>query len=136
MIPFNNNHGTVASVSAILAIGLGALWVYRKAPRSSVIPPDTERVLILGASSGVGRSIAHLYAQRGARVCVVGRRKHLLDEVVRECSERLTQPVVESARPRVISEAADFSDVDDMVRLRALLLQGECEEMFKLIRQP
>jgi NADPH:quinone reductase-like Zn-dependent oxidoreductase len=121
MIPFNHNHGTIASASAILAIALGTLWILKKPSRPSLIPPDTERVLILGASSGVGRSLANLYAQRGARVCVVGRRKQLLEEVVRECLGRSTQ----SAKPRVISEAANFSDVDDMVRLRDVLLKGE-----------
>ena len=40
-------------------------------------------MLVLGASSGIGRAIANFYAARRARVCVVGRRKDKLDEVLR-----------------------------------------------------
>lgn len=36
--------------------------------RETIIPSKTERVLLLGASSGVGRELALEYAKRGARV--------------------------------------------------------------------
>lgn len=36
--------------------------------RESIISPSEERVLLLGASSGVGRDLAHAYAKRGARM--------------------------------------------------------------------
>ena len=36
--------------------------------RESIINPEEERVLLLGASSGVGRDLAHAYAKRGARM--------------------------------------------------------------------
>ncbi|HEY4460661.1 MAG TPA: SDR family oxidoreductase [Pseudonocardiaceae bacterium] len=39
-------------------------------------------VLILGASSGIGRSVALSAAASGASIVVVGRRGHLLDEVI------------------------------------------------------
>lgn len=38
--------------------------------RETIISPAEERVLLLGASSGVGRDLAHAYAKRGARVYV------------------------------------------------------------------
>jgi len=36
--------------------------------REKVLPPIQERVVLLGASSGVGRDLAHAYAKRGARM--------------------------------------------------------------------
>jgi hypothetical protein len=39
--------------------------------RETVIKPTEERVLLLGASSGVGRDLAHAYANRGARMYVL-----------------------------------------------------------------
>ncbi|GJE92116.1 NAD(P)-binding protein [Phanerochaete sordida] len=53
--------------------------------RLSVLPKHQERVVILGATSGIGRVLAQQYAKRGARVCVVGRRAELLAEVKTEC---------------------------------------------------
>jgi NADPH:quinone reductase-like Zn-dependent oxidoreductase len=38
--------------------------------RETIIRPTEERVLLLGASSGVGRDLAHVYAKRGARMYV------------------------------------------------------------------
>lgn len=38
-------------------------------------------VIIIGATSGIGRKMAELYAQRGYRVGITGRRKELLDEI-------------------------------------------------------
>lgn len=38
--------------------------------RETIIKPTEERVLLLGASSGVGRDLALTYAKRGARMYV------------------------------------------------------------------
>ena len=53
--------------------------------RYSKVPKLGERVVVLGASSGIGRSIARQYAERGAQLCIVGRREVLVNEVVAEC---------------------------------------------------
>ncbi|KIL58811.1 hypothetical protein M378DRAFT_15277 [Amanita muscaria Koide BX008] len=81
-----------------------------KARRLSLIAHTKERVLILGATSGIGRSLAVLYAQRGASLCIVGRRDNLVNEVVEEC-QRLT-------RASVLGVMADFTDVEDVLRVR------------------
>ncbi|KAH9945298.1 NAD-P-binding protein [Epithele typhae] len=83
-------------------------------PRLKRLPPARERVLILGASSGIGRAIAHEYAARGARVCVVGRRERQLGGVVEECTALFRG----GATGEAWSFRGDFGDAEDMVELR------------------
>jgi short-subunit dehydrogenase len=63
--------------------------------------------------------IAHLYAARGASVCVVGRRAVKLEEVVEECQvfSRAKGAPPPHAK-KVFAMTADFADVEDMVRVR------------------
>jgi hypothetical protein len=92
--------------------------------RRAQLPPDYERVLILGASSGIGRAIAHLYAARGARVCLVGRRPDQLREGHEECvalSAKHGHSEYQAGGKRVISVEADYTNVEDMVRVRDTL---------------
>ncbi|KAL0932547.1 short-chain dehydrogenase reductase sdr [Colletotrichum truncatum] len=74
--------------------------------RDRRLAPTDERVLILGASSGVGRAVAKQYAARGARICVVARRAEEIATLATECGEKCMWHV------------ADFSKVDDLVSLR------------------
>lgn len=125
--------GTNSGLGNAVAIGAstflltsGVAWLTSKAlfsspRRTKQITPAAERVLILGASSGVGRTIAHFYADRDARIAVVGRRANKIDEVVEECVERLGGKV---GRKRVVGYAADLTDVDAMVKLRDRIQQG------------
>ncbi|PFH46897.1 hypothetical protein AMATHDRAFT_77450 [Amanita thiersii Skay4041] len=83
--------------------------------RLSYIPPGRERVLILGASSGIGKSLAEHYSKRGAYVCVIGRRAVLVDEVVQECRG------LSGKEGRTLGVTADFTQVDDMVRVRNII---------------
>ena len=46
------------------------------------------RVLVTGASSGIGRATAHLLASQGARLVLVSRAREVLEEVARECTAR------------------------------------------------
>ena len=63
--------------------------------------------------------MARRYAERGARVCVVGRREALLDEVVDECRRAANSSAVET---NIVGLRGDFTDAGDMVRVRAELL--------------
>jgi len=45
---------------------------------------DGKIAIVTGASSGIGRAIATLFAAEGARVVVAARRGELLDELVQE----------------------------------------------------
>lgn len=47
------------------------LYMLRARPgptREQVLPPSTERVVLLGASSGIGKDLAFAYAKRGAQM--------------------------------------------------------------------
>ncbi|KAG8930227.1 hypothetical protein FRC02_004486 [Tulasnella sp. 418] len=78
--------------------------------RTDVIPKHKERVVILGASSGIGRAIAHQYASREAAVVIVGRRETMLEEVRAEC-DALGAPIA-------LQIVADFTVPEDLVRVR------------------
>ncbi|KAK2464884.1 hypothetical protein APHAL10511_002960 [Amanita phalloides] len=107
---FALSHRSYATAGALVT-GLLLFHLSRRKPlRQSFIPPNQERALILGGTSGVGQSIALQYAQRGVRVCVVGRRQALVDDVAAECG-RLGDK-------RALGVCADFTDVDSMLRVR------------------
>uniref|UniRef100_A0A0W0F8D4 NAD(P)-binding protein n=1 Tax=Moniliophthora roreri TaxID=221103 RepID=A0A0W0F8D4_MONRR len=57
--------------------------VYETRRRRKILH-QSERVLVLGGSSGIGREIARQYAARGAKVCIVGRTPEKLAEAVEE----------------------------------------------------
>lgn len=88
--------------------------------RTLIIPANEERVLILGATSGIGREIALRYARRRARVCVVGRRAELLNEVSRDCMQLQTDYT------KVLGLVGDFTVVEDMVHVRDALQSSTC----------
>jgi NADPH:quinone reductase-like Zn-dependent oxidoreductase len=131
LIPLHVSKGLAWLVSfsvAVIPIIYTVRQLFRRSIRPSIIRPDSERVLILGGSSGLGRSLACKYAQRGARVCIVGRRQKLLDSVLRECAVLCKGAITvgeEVEESRVIAATADFSNVDDMIRVRTLLELGK-----------
>lgn len=122
---------SVAQVIIPLLLAVPAVFAFhsfRNPSRLSKIPKSKERVLILGATSGIGRKIASEYAARGARVCVVGRRQVLLDEVVLECQEHASK--IGGERTSCFGVRADFANVDDMVRLRVAVEEGGLIELY------
>ena len=119
----------VLAIVAIIPLYLTFRRFLRRPPRISTISKIDERVIILGASSGVGRVIAHLYAERGARVCVVGRRAEKIEEVVEECRIRGVSSSVYGAS-RILGLTGDFAAVDDMVRIRAIVETGTFHLLF------
>ncbi|OTA99587.1 hypothetical protein M426DRAFT_324980 [Hypoxylon sp. CI-4A] len=78
--------------------------------RRAIIRPTEERILILGASSGLGRAVAKQYAARKAKICIVARRAEQLSQLAEECGDGC------------FWVAADFSSVADMVRVREKVL--------------
>ena len=114
----------LSTAAGVLTIGLSTLYLFqsRRSRRTSKIPLEQERVLILGATSGVGRILAQRYASRGAFVCVVGRRQPKIDEVVQECKELSERGGFED---RVLGVRGDCGDVQDMIQLRETLQNGQ-----------
>ncbi|MDU1527857.1 MAG: SDR family NAD(P)-dependent oxidoreductase, partial [Gemella haemolysans] len=46
-----------------------------------------QKILITGASSGLGRELAHQFAQKGSvELILVARRKEALEKVAKKCS--------------------------------------------------
>ncbi|KZP22074.1 NAD(P)-binding protein [Athelia psychrophila] len=97
---------------ALISSLFGLRQIIAKPARPRKIPHHAERVLVLGATGGIGRAIAQEYASRGANICVVGRRQTQLDDVVRELG---------GADRHVMGVRGDFANVDDMVRVRAAI---------------
>jgi NAD(P)-dependent dehydrogenase (short-subunit alcohol dehydrogenase family) len=62
--------------------------------------------LITGGGTGIGTAIAERFVQDGAKVCITGRRKELLDEVVRSLPQGM-----------VITCAGDVSKLEDAKRM-------------------
>ncbi|KAI6137158.1 hypothetical protein F5141DRAFT_1185916 [Pisolithus sp. B1] len=95
------------------------LLIRNRAPRrTKAIAVSKERILILGATSGVGRAIAQQYAFRGAYVCVVGRREDKLNDVVQDCVELGAR---NGFKDRMLGFRADISNVNEMVKVRETL---------------
>lgn len=96
-------------LGALLAVAIPTIHLLRRITARRRKLTSAERVLVLGASSGVGHALARQYARRGARVCVVARRTDKINALAAECGEGC------------IGVAADLTVVEDMVRLRETL---------------
>lgn len=93
-------------LGALLALAIPTIGLLRRITARRRRLASAERVLVLGASSGVGHAVARQYARRGARVCVVARRLDKINALAAECGTGC------------IGVAADMSVVGDMVRVR------------------
>ena len=113
--------GTLSLAAIPLAFAL--FKILQKPRRLSKVSKTEERVLVLGATSGIGRSIARQYAERGAVVCIVGRRGALVDEVVEECRQARSSLRLGTTDEKndFLGVTADFANVDDMVRVREVI---------------
>jgi NAD(P)-dependent dehydrogenase (short-subunit alcohol dehydrogenase family) len=67
--------------------------------------PADSRILITGASSGVGRAAARAFAGDGARVALLARRESLLRELAAELGERAFALPTDVADPAAVAEA-------------------------------
>ncbi|HLF46347.1 MAG TPA: SDR family NAD(P)-dependent oxidoreductase [Chitinophagaceae bacterium] len=47
------------------------------------------KIIIVGATSGIGRKLAEIYAEQGYKVGITGRRKELLDEIQKAFPDRI-----------------------------------------------
>lgn len=107
-----------SSAAIIPTLLLLRAFLRKRGRRTGQISPSTERVLILGASSGIGKEIALKYARRGARLCIVARRKEALESVLQECK-------MDGGSGSAIAVAADFSNVNDLIKIRDTIERGQ-----------
>jgi NAD(P)-dependent dehydrogenase (short-subunit alcohol dehydrogenase family) len=84
------------------------LAAYR--PTGKTVDLDGKRILLTGASSGIGESAAEEFARRGATVVVAARRKDLLDALVGRITDR---------GGTAIAMPCDLSDLDAVDALAA-----------------
>ncbi|KAI3323740.1 short chain dehydrogenase [Xylariaceae sp. AK1471] len=101
----------VGAVTALAAVFVLRHIIKTQRQRPNRIRQAEERVLILGASSGLGRTLTKQYAARGARVCAVARRNEPLVQLAKECGDRC------------LPFGADFTNAVDMAQLREELLR-------------
>jgi short-subunit dehydrogenase len=71
-------------------------------------------VVITGASSGIGKATARLFAEKGARLVLAARRNNLLDDLVDE---------LEDLGAEAIAVEADVSDSDDVQQIAKRAIQ-------------
>ena len=109
----------LAACCLIPAWAIYKSFTKQKSRRPGLVPTSGERVLILGASSGIGRVLALKYAERGAKVCAVARRNAELELVQSECG------VVAQTPDAVFSVCADFTDAEALITLRNKIEEGE-----------
>jgi short-subunit dehydrogenase len=98
--------------------------------------PRAQTVLVTGASSGIGRATAHLFAQRGARLVLVARGRSALEEAAAECREAgaaevLVCPadVTDEDALRAVVEAVGRLDV--VVHAAQVMAYGRIEDVPK-----
>jgi NAD(P)-dependent dehydrogenase (short-subunit alcohol dehydrogenase family) len=90
--------------------------------------------IITGAGTGIGRAIASPFAREGAKVALLGRRKHLLEAVAKEAGGSclvLSANVCERTQvDRILSETSTrLGDVNVLVNNAGILHIGTAEEI-------
>lgn len=93
-------------------------------------------VLISGASSGIGRASAKLFADRGSTVVAVGRNEAELSSLVAETSEsagsvkpKLADVTETTQIDRIIAEIGDtFGQIDVLVNSAGIIKSGTIDE--------
>lgn len=82
------------------------------APHASGRSPLAGRVLLTGASGGIGQAIARMLAARGATVLLSGRRRDALEPLAREIGgEVLTSDLADPDQVSALAEAAGPVDL-------------------------
>lgn len=98
---------------------------------------DGAVVVVLGASSGIGRATARLFAERGAKLVVASRSGRALDDVVAVCeragAEAIAVPVDvrDEVHVRALRDAAvqRFERIDVWVNVAGVYMLGDVEDV-------
>nr|KAJ3418592.1 hypothetical protein HK105_008128 [Polyrhizophydium stewartii] len=87
----------------VLAVAAAVAYQRLTQKRPYTGDPAQQRVVILGASSGIGKHLALQYAARGAQLLLVARRRDRLEAVQAECRGQHARTTCEV----VVGDAAD-----------------------------
>ncbi|XP_076439049.1 hydroxysteroid 11-beta-dehydrogenase 1-like protein [Babylonia areolata] len=105
----------------LLALSIGAFIAYWFIDD---FDPDSlrgKRVLVTGASTGIGEQLAYHYSRLGANVIVTARRQHALQKVVERCRELGPQGAVYEY---VVADMANMSSADTVIQESVRQLGG------------
>ena len=69
---------------------------------------DGKVALVTGGSSGIGKSIALLYAKEGADVVIIGRREEQLKEVCKLNEKKITYVLGDLTQDDVVKRLGDY----------------------------
>lgn len=118
------------------SLGLG-YWLFRYFyPRHSVMVLDGKVVVITGASSGIGRELALVFAQRGAKVVLAARRLDLLEAIRHEIEPYASEVLVaqtdvtdESQMKKLVQTTlSTFGRIDVLVNNAGLMHSGYLQQ--------
>jgi short-subunit dehydrogenase len=118
-------------------LGGGLYWLVRYfRPQHSTLVLNDKVVIVTGASSGVGRSLAFAFARRAARVVLVARREEHLEAVRREIEPYTTDVLVipadltdEARLQGVVDRTLErFGRVDVLVNHAGMLQGGPLQD--------
>jgi len=76
---------------------------------------DNKRIIVVGASRGLGRGIAAALAAAGARVLAIGRDEGALEELQRQSEGRIEVIACDAADPSSVSRVLGAEDPDGVV---------------------
>ncbi len=91
--------------------------------------------IVTGASRGIGRAIAEIFAREGARVVICGRKQDVLDQVAREIGPRVKAVACHVGRLDQLEQLVEITvrelgQVDVLVNNAGTnVVQGPCLEM-------
>ena len=103
----------VAAVAAAVAVVLAHGWLAAEDWRGQL---RGRRVVITGASQGIGEQLAYQHCAAGASVLLVARSASRLASVAEECRRRAA---AQEGGITVATLSADLSEVEDCVRATA-----------------
>jgi short-subunit dehydrogenase len=68
-----------------------------------------QKILIIGATSGIGRELTRLYAAAGHRIAATGRRQELLDSLQAEYPDRILTASADATAPDAARQLAELT---------------------------